>query len=511
MAQILVNGEWTDSGVHWSSAPEIGANPPDVMPLLACYEEGNIQAQGGDLPKALALFQKGVSGFLAIAEPGPHHRNAEAACLWGLGTTLDRTEHGQDGWRTLREILRPGSSRPHLPLGLAINWSHSMTVAGYRHDQYLDVCRVLDGLQRLGWGPELAEAPPEARQAVQERYRLLSSFRARCFEGLMQEGRFSEALQVAQAAGRTLEQYQPDQTADRELWQRLEQAAQAAQPNFSLEDLEWELAPASDPEQTEPVLRLRWDGHTPVQWRAGPAPEDPRRSALIRVYAEASQLAAQGESLKALQLFDKGLQSWAQLKHPRTCDAVVRCMLLLGKASIQDSLATFDSAEAWRSLMQISGRGIGTALPLPLVRSWVQASVVVGSGLRLIEEVIHLLAFLIELSRDPDLTGSRPELSAELVQQFLILLEGAYGGLESSPGLAADWLRALQKRVEHDGLILIPLRELLYHALTQAGRRGEADAVATEVLIWARQEGVPETIMEWELRTKAAQGSASLN
>jgi tetratricopeptide (TPR) repeat protein len=501
MGQLCLNGQWTDGVLTWKRAAALEDSSTEADRLLALYEEGNLRAQGGDLPKALALFQRGMSAFLAIDKPDAHHRVAEAALLWGLGTATDRAERGEGGWRTLLQIMAPGGQRQQLPLGLAINWSHSATLAGYRHDKYVEVCALLDALQRLGWGDEL-QGSTEASEAVRERYLMLSPFRARSFEGLMQEERFEEAAQVAGRALETQRQCQPQDEQALQLWLSLQAAAARREPRFSLEGGQEE-----DPDEAEsemPAIRVMWDGKGKLQWRLGVMPEDPNSSALARLYTEAAQNADAGNATAALKLYERGLAAWDDLKHPRSCDAVVRAMMLWGKATLQESLSEDGSPHAWETLMKLAEPGKGNALPLPLLLSWTQSSVIVATGLRRWPQVQALLIFLMEMAMHPKLGRHDEELSQELIQRFLFLLEGAYASIEDDPVLAAEWVRSLQRKVEPPGLILLPLRDLLFHALTAAKRHHEAEAVATEVLVWARQEGEQETARDWDVKARSA-------
>jgi tetratricopeptide (TPR) repeat protein len=508
MGQLCLNGRWADGALTWTLAPALVGESVQAESLLALYEQGNLQAQGGDLPKALALFQRGLSGFLAIDRPDPHHRVAEAALLWGLGTATDRAERGEGGWRTLLQILGPGGQREQLPLGLAINWSHSATLAGFRHDHYLDVVAILDALQRLGWG-DVLQGSREGAEAVRERYQMLAPFRARCFEGLMQEERYSEAIAVAQQALTTQRLCDPNDERSLQLWTTLHSVAQRGTPGFSLENFE------EDEDQPEvanlPAVRVVWKGSGRLEWRLGETPEDPNLSALARLYAQAAQTADQGDLAAAVGLYDKGLAAWDQLKHPRSCDAVVRAMMLWGKATLQDRLAAAGSSEAWDTLMKLAEPGRGNALPIPLLLRWTQSAGIIASGLKRLGEVQSLLVFLMEMAQHPQLGKADQELNDELIGRFMYLLEGAYGGLEDDPALAADWTLSLQRKVEPDGLILLPLRELLYDALFRAQRHRQAEAVAAEVLAWARQENDPETAAEWDLKARAAKSATSTN
>ena len=89
---ICLKGTWSNGTLTWSQAAPLEGSNPDAERLLSLYEEGNLQAQGGDLPKALAIFQRGISGFIAIDNPDAHLRMAQAALLWGLGTASDRAD-----------------------------------------------------------------------------------------------------------------------------------------------------------------------------------------------------------------------------------------------------------------------------------------------------------------------------------------------------------------------------------------------------------------------------------
>lgn len=511
MAQLCLNGRWSDGLLTWTRGEAYEGETPEGDRMLAFYEEGNLYAQGGDLEKALALFQRGLSAFLAIDNPSEGQRMAEAALLWGLGTASDRVDRGETGWRTLLKVLSPGQERKQLPLGLALNWTHSAVMAGYRHDHYLEVVALLDALQRLASSQELDGADPAALEAVKERYAMLEPYRSRCFEGLMQEERYAEAAQVAQQALETQRSCDPEDQRALALWESLQQAAAEGRPGFRLQaDEESFEEEADEPsEMGELALRVRWDGQGPLAWKRGQPPEDPNLSALARLYAEAAQTAAQGDHGKALALYERGLAAWEALKHPRSSDAAVRSMMLLGKASLQDRLGTFDSSDAWSTLLKLAEPKQGAALPLPLLLEWVQACAIVGAGLRKLDEVGHLLVFLMQMSLHPKLGGAHEGLREELTQRFLFLLEGTYGGLEGKPQTAADWLRGLQKRLEPEAMILVPLREILYHALSEAERHREAEAVATEVMIWARQGNDPETALQWELKVRAAQSSMS--
>ena len=189
----------------------------------------------------------------------------------------------------------------------------------------------------------------------------------------------------------------------------------------------------------------------------------------------------------------------------------VRAMMLWGKATLQDRLSEDGSPPAWETLMKLAEPGKGNALPLPLVLSWTQSSVIVATGLRRWPQVQALLIFLMEMATHPRLGRNDEDLSQELIQRFMVLLEGAYAGIEDDPVLAAEWVRSLQKKVEPAGLILLPLRDLLFHALTAAKRHHEAEAVATEVLVWARQEGDGETAQEWEAKARSARKAMPAN
>jgi hypothetical protein len=510
MSEICVNGDWSGKSLLWTCAPvQEAPRSAEAERLMAFYEEGNLKAQGGDLPRALVVFQKGLSAFAELAEPDAQLKVAEAALLWGLGTALDRTDRDQSGWRTLMEILGPGRRREQIPLGLAINWSHSTTLAGYRHDHYLEVCAMLDALQRLGWGDQLREWP-EAVQAVRERYGMLAPFRARCFEGLMQEERFEQAAQVAATALESYRQLQPEQEDSQRFWSSMQEAAAARQSNFRLpQQPGGGTQEGVEPPSPLPAVRLVWDGQGRINWRLGESPEDPHNSALVRLYAQAAQAAERGDEAQAMALYDKGLAAWSELKHPRSCDALVRAMMLWGKGCLQDRASQDGSPHAWETLLKLAQPGQGNALPLPLLLSWTQSSVIVASNLRHWGQAQALLVFLMEMAMHPQVGGHDPEISSQLVQRFLSLLEGTYSALDSQgePELAADWMRSLQRKVEPAGLILLPLREALFHALSAAGRHAEAEAVATEVLLWARQEDDGVAAQAWSERAQAARAA----
>lgn len=543
MSQLCLNGNWEKGGrLTWTRGAALEGSSAEAERLLAFYEEGNVRAQGGDLEKALAVFQRGLSGVQAVDKPDAHVRMAEAALLWGLGTAVDRTDRSEEGWRTLLKVLAPGKSREQLRLGLVLNWTHSAVQAGYRHDKYEEVAALVDAFQRLGWSSELEGADPGSVEAVRERYAMLLSFRARAFEGLMQEERYQEAADLATRALETQRECDSDDSRALDLWEQLREKAVEAKPGFRLS----QVAGAEDSDDFEddgaseaggiasvdgapgseaaeggdadgatgvegfPGVRMRWDGKGPMSWKIGPLPEDPNGSALARIYLEGSQLSKQGDANAAILQFERGLRAWDDLKHPRSSDGLVRVMMLCERATLQDRLSTFDSSDAWQTLLEVSDPRVGIALPLPLLLNWVQTAVIVAAGLGKIESVSHLLVFLVQMSMHPNLGGADPNLHGELTGRFMYLLEGAYGGLQDKPEIAADWMRALQRRLEPDGLILIPLRELLYHALSQAGRHQEAEAVATEVWIWARSgQAPPELALEWEIKVRAATQSMS--
>jgi hypothetical protein len=516
MGQLCLKGNWTGGVLEWERSLPLEASTPQADRLLAFYEEGNMQAQGGDLTKALVTFQKGLSAFLAVKNPGAHERTAEAALLWGLGTALDRAERSEQGWRTLMQILPSKGERDQIPLGLALNWTHSAVLSGYRHDKYLPVAALLDALQRLGWSDALKGAD-EAVAAVRERYALLSPFRAQCFEGLMQESRFEEASGLAQRALRTLRDSDPENERALQLWSLLDDLAQRRVSNFRLEAIEQGDDQEEDGaivDEQLPALGVRWDGQGRLQWKIGSAPEDPNESALARLYQEAADLADRGDLSQALAAYDKGLAAWSRLPRPRSRDAVVRAMMLWGKATLEDRLSSLDPGsvppeKAWATLLCMVAGGVGTALPLPLLLTWTQSAVIVAAQQKRLEQTHSLLAFLIELALHPRLGGRDADLSQELMSRFLFLLEGTYGGLEHDPALAARWALALQRKIEPRGLILLPLREIVYHALSSAGRHQEAATVAQEVQAWARQEGDAETVEDWSLKLREARESAT--
>ena len=493
-AMLCLKGTWTNSTLTWTLTDPLEGTDPEAQRLLGFYEEGNLQAQGGDLPKALAVYQRGISGFIAIDNPNAHLRMAQAALLWGLGTASDRAHRDQTGWRTLLQVLSPGNERDQLPLGLVLNWSHSAVVTGYRHDQYLEVSTILDGLQRLGWGDTLPG--PEA-EAVKERYDLLCVFLEQSFEGLMQEQRFEEASALALRAYKTQKQCEPEDQEVLDFWIRLREAATQEKQNFRLHEMfppEEDVDPEA--ETVLPAVRLRWGGEGPLAWKLGQQPEDPNNSALVRLYAEAGQSAQQGDLDKAGALHEQALQAYEALKGPRSCDAFIRAMILFDKAALQDRAGSV--SQSWETLLQIAHPRLGISLPLPLIVNWARQTAIVAAGLGKTEEVSSLMTFLMQMSIHPRLGQADPDLHQALLNSFMYLLEGVYGGMEDRPAVAIEWLRSLQKRVEPQGLILIPLREVLHYALLQAGEKVQAEAVANEVLSWARQEGDEETAKEWE-------------
>lgn len=490
---LCVKGTWSGGTLTWSQTDSLEGTNPEAQRLLGLYEEGNLQAQGGDLPKALAIYQRGISGFMAVDNPDAHLRMAQAALLWGLGTASDRADRDQTGWRTLLQVLAPGKERDQLPLGLALNWSHSAVISGYRHDHYQEVAAILTGLQRLGWGEVL---PAEQAEVVKERFDLLSPFLEQCFEGLMQEERYEEAAALARQAHETQQQCEPDDQEMLDFWARLQEFATEGKPGFRLDAVfpQDEVEPEAVAEL--PAVRLRWGGEGPLAWKLGKPPEDPNNSALVRLYIEAGQLAQKGEFDKAGAAYERGLQAYDDLKEPRSQDALVRAMMLFDKAALQDRAG--GSFQAWETLLQLAHPRLAISLPLPLVVNWARQTAIVAASLGKLEEVSSLMTFLMQMSIHPRLGQADPDLHQALTTSFMYLLEGAYGGIEDRPAEAVEWLRALQKRVEPQGLMLIPLREVLHHALLQAGEKLQAEAVANEVLSWARQEGDEETAKEWE-------------
>jgi hypothetical protein len=70
MSEICVNGDWSGKSLLWTCAPvQEAPRSAEAERLMAFYEEGNLKAQGGDLPRALVVFQKGLSAFAELAEP----------------------------------------------------------------------------------------------------------------------------------------------------------------------------------------------------------------------------------------------------------------------------------------------------------------------------------------------------------------------------------------------------------------------------------------------------------
>lgn len=493
MSQICVDGNWNGE-LTWTRS-SLEGETSEANRLLAIYEEGNVKAQSGDLPAALKLFQQGLGELQAKPELDEHLRVAEAALLWGLGTALDRSQKGEQGWQTLLNIVGPGASRKKLPLGLAINWSHSATLAGFRHGRFEEVCAVLDAMHRLGCSDQLRDSK-EAAAAVRERYLALAPFRARSFEGLMKAGRFEQATAVAARCLATVSQYEADDKPTLSFWTDLEQAAKNRDATFELEE----------PDETkQPAVRVLWTGEDDEpKWRLEEAPEDPHLSSLARLYSEAAHLADRGDQARALALYDEGLEAWCAKAKPSSADGVVGAMMLWGKATLQDRAAENGSPEAWETLMRLAHPDVGVALPLPLLLRWLGSSVIVGTHLKRWAQVRSLLAMLIAMALHPQLGQRDRELHGELIHRFLDLLEGVYGGMEANPVEAADWVRSLQDKIEPSGLILLPLRDLLYHALSAAERHGEAATVALEVVEWARREGDPRGVQEWEGRARAA-------
>lgn len=496
-SQLCVDGKWNGELVWTRSS--LDGESAEAERLLALYEEGNAKAQAGGLAEALTLFRQGLSEYESAGNPDAHLRTAEAALLWGLGTALDRTQKGEEGWHTLLRILSPGGQRDILPLGLAINWSHSATLAGLRHGKFSEVCALLNGMHRLGWGGQLRGAD-EATHAVRERFILLAPFRAKCFEGLMRRKRFEDAARIADECLRTIGECEPEDAETLEFWSQLRQTAENRDESFRLEE----------PQQGEgPAIRVEWDGTAEeLRWKLDTVPEDPHLSGLARLYAEAAHAADRGDHARALALYDEGLEKYRGISAPRSADGVVRAMMLWGKASLLDQLAADGSPQAWETLMQLSQPGYGVALPLPLLLRWVGSSVIVGTHLGRWPQVRSLLVMLMTMALHPQLGQRDRELHGELVSRFLHLLEGAYGGLESNPPQAADWVRELQRKVEPPGLILLPLRDLLYHALSAASRHGEAEEVAAEVTAWAREQGDQGAAREWESRAAQARSKA---
>ena len=495
---LCVKGTWNDGTLTWSAAAPLEGTNPEAARLLNLYEEGNLQAQGGDLPKALAIYQRGISGFIAVDNPDAHLKMAQAALLWGLGTASDRADRDQTGWRTLLQVLSPGKERDQLPLGLALNWSHSTVIAGYRHDHYREVAAVLTALQRLGWGDTL---PQDQAEIVKERFELLSPFLEQSFEGLMQEERYQEAAALAKSAHQAQSESDPDDSEMLDFWSRLQEAAAEEKSGFRLDEYfpQDEVDPETIAEM--PAVRLRWSGEGPLAWKLGKPPEDPNRSALVRLYVEAGQHAQKGELDKAGALYERALQAYDELKEPKSSDAFVRAMMLFDKAALQDRSGS--PQQAWQTLLMLAHPKLGISLPLPMIVNWARQSAIVAATLGRYDEVSSLMTFLMQLSIHPRLGQVDPELHQAVTSSFMYLLEGAYGGLEDKPEQAIAWLRSLQKRVEPEGLMLLPLREVLYHALAQAGEKVQAEAVANEVLSWARQEGDEETAKEWESKLKS--------
>lgn len=494
---LCVKGTWTGEGLTWSQTEPLEGTNPEAQRLLGFYEEGNLQAQGGDLPKALAIYQRGISGFIASDNPDAHLRMAQAALLWGLGTAGDRADRDKSGWRTLLQVLAPGQERDQLPLGLALNWTHSSVVSGFRHDQYLEVAEILFGLQRLAWGQILPSAEAEA---VKERFELLSPFLEQCFEGLMQEERYDEAKRLAGKALATQRECDPEDQEMVDFWSQLAEVAEQGEPGFRLDEF-FSREQSEDEGEPEapaelPAVRLRWSGEGPLAWKIGLTPEDPNRSALVRLYLEAAELGQKGEFDQAGAAYERGLKAYEELKEPRSGDAFVRAMMLFDKATLQDRAGS--PQQAWDTLLQLAHPRLGTSLPLSMIVNWARQTAIVAATLGRLEEVSSLLTFLMQMSIHPRLGKADADLHQALIKSFMYLLEGAYGGIEDRPSEAIEWLRALQKRVEPQGLMLLPLREVLHHALVQAGEKVQAEAVANEVLSWARQEGHEEIAKEWE-------------
>lgn len=493
MSQICVDGTWNGE-LAWTRS-SLEGETPEANRLLALYEEGNSKAQSGDLGGALALFGRGLAELEAMPDLDVHLRVAEAALLWGLGTALDRSQKGEQGWQTLLRILGPGAPREKLPLGLAINWSHSATLAGFRQGKFEEVCALLDGMYRLGFGDQLQDST-EAMGAVRERFLALAPFRAKCFEGLMRAGRFETAGKVAAGYLSLVGRHEPGDEPTLSFWRGLREAAKSRDENFALEE------PNGD---AQPAVRVLWNGDDDeLKWRLEKAPEDPHISSLARLYAEAAHVADRGDKARALELYDEGLAAWQARTNSSSADGVVGAMMLWGKASLQDQLSESGSPEAWDTLMRLAAAEPGVALPLPLLLRWVGSSVIVGTHLKRWAQVRSLLVMLMSMALHPQLGQRDRELHGELIHRFLDLLEGVYGGMEENPAQAADWVRSLQRKVEPSGLILLPLRDLLYHALSAAQRHEEAATVALEVAEWARREGDAKAAQEWEGRVRMA-------
>lgn len=514
MGQLCLHGKWNAGTITWTRSAPLEEDPGEAAELMALYEQGNVLAQGGDLPRALALYQRGLNAFLELETPTAQHSMAEAALLWGAGTVLDRAKQSDEGYRLLLKIMSPGRQRDQLPLGLALNWTHSAVISGFRHDQYQEVAALLDGLQRLGWGNAL-RGMDEVAHAVRERYDMLFPFRARSFERLMQGNRFDEAAKLAEQAIRTLRERDPDEERRLSFWTMLLELAQRQTPDFRLADMEEEgvVEETDDNDRVLPTVSVRWSG-TRLEWRVGEPAEDPNISSLARLYQAAAVANDQGDLSAALKGYQEGLSAWAKLVQPRPADAVVRAMMLWGKGCLEDRLSdadpeSFPPGLAWKTLSSLADAGVGTALPLPVLLRWLQSSVIVATRLELWDEVQALLVFLMEAALHPQLGAQDEEIHSELTSRFLYLLEGAYAGIEQDAEKAADWVTALQRKIEPEGLVLLPLRDLLFHALTNAGRHRRAEVVANEVLAWARQEGDAETVQEWEEKAQDAKKAIS--
>ncbi|HEY3997259.1 MAG TPA: hypothetical protein VGO93_00245 [Candidatus Xenobia bacterium] len=152
----------------------------------------------------------------------------------------------------------------------------------------------------------------------------------------------------------------------------------------------------------------------------------------------------------------------------------------------------------------------------------------IGSHSRRWPEVVALLQFLAELDAfickvgasldNGPTSGLHIDIPTPLVptvREYLIKTQSTVWGtlcnrfldafqthLKASPATVVDWAREVQSRLEKDGKVVLPAREILYRALTSQGEDKAAEDLAIAVVSWPELEQYPQDVELWRKRMK---------
>lgn len=484
----------------WRPVPPMEVNPDSVQGLLETYEKANGLATAGQVEQALLAFDQGLQAYLALEKPNATQHLLGRSLLWGTGACLERMDRPEEAWGALAEVIRGTCAQSPLPLDLALNWLQSSLVTAQRLQFWGEAVALLNLLLEICWQAEIGKGTP-VHPFVQDRWKLLEPVRLQAFEALQQAGEFEAAEFVCSDVLQRIDLgHHPDKDS-RGLWASCLAAAQNRQADFRLQ----QHMAQQDGEVGPPGVVVHWRaemGLPRLHWSLSNATiGSSDESRLWLAFAQASRAS---DSVQALQAYNLGLEAFQKLPEPDLSDRLMRWMLLWGKGVAQDALASQTPPigtreQAWETLRSFAELDVQHPRPLPLLLTWTRSSLIVATSVGRFEEGWQLLDMLFNLAVHPEVRAF-PELREQVLQRFLQWMRNCFDLVP--PQQKLTWAQQAQARLEPPGTVFLPVREILWEALSLSEEKEEARRLAAEVSAWATQQQAPEVAAEWSAKSQ---------